>query len=523
MATIRSTWTSTPITVDGALTAGQWAGCGQIPIPGAGFLMAKNDHQYLYLAFDLTADTGNDAGTGDYFWLSFDLNGDGVITPRRDTNYGIWPSTPIKLARQYYLGPGTWTGILTETSPSFVRRGFSASPNSATPHRIWEFKLSLEELGVNLGDLDRTSMLRFGLRVHSGTPAMVRDFPANFYNNFANLHEMFLANGPAFSAPGPIIGGVGLIPSTAIGADGYATTAPGYFLPVQDCAFGGTLNIIGNRTTLQNAYAAGARKYLVEHAYGSPAGIYTPIRQSWNNYRWTGLTYTLEPFGPDAGNFYPLPTPTDDYSIDDLLLQWNSTSAEFSNGLHHFRVRFFRPDGTEVPIAVPAGIRREVSLMLDNSAPLVQINKIFHNGAEVQPCDIVNLAPTDTLTANLAVQDAQGNLQSYQFGASYGHGASTETLASGNYTPNPTKRWEGGTSIAVLNFADKIPQSCAYRFGLGANQKITNGYTGYFGPYTDSLHVTIQKTGRAALAMRAAHHFPHGMKAGDLETVGSEM
>lgn len=474
--------------------------------------MAKNDHQFLYLALDLVNDTGNDAGVNDYFWLSFDLNGDGAITPRRDVNYGIWPTTPIRLARQYYLGPGTWTGILTETSTSMVRMAFGASPNSSTPHRIWEFRLSLAELEVDLSTAVLPAVLRFGLRARSSTPNFTVDFPSNFFNSFAALHELYLAHGPAFTT-GAIFGGVGFIPSSAIGADGYATTAAGYMLAVRDSAFGGVLNIIGNRTTLANAYAAGARKYLVEHAFGSPAGPYAPLRQTWSNYRWTGSTYVLESFGPDAANFYPLPDPATDFSIDDLLLRWDTRAVAFLNGLHHLRVRFFRPDNTEVPVAVPPSVRRDLSLMIDNSEPLVKINQILHNGRVVHPCDIVTLGASDTLTANLAVQDAQGNLHSYSFGATYGHGASTPVLASAAYAPAPSRRWEGSAAIAVPNFAASIPMSCAYRFQLAANQKVTNGYLPAAGPYTDSVHVTIQKAGSAAMTARAAFHLPLGMAA----------
>ena len=516
MALIRSTWANAPVTVDGALNAAQWAGCGQMPIPG-GFIMAKNDNQYLYLALDLTADTGNDAGVNDYFWLSFDLNADGVITPRRDTNYGIWPTLPIKLARQYFLGGGVWTTILPETSTSSVSRGFAASPNSATPHRIWEFRLDLNELEVDLSDLSRAPLLRFGLRTRSASPAFTNDSPANFFHNFAGLHELHLATRPSvYVSPGPIIGGVGLIPATQIGADGYATTVAPYYLVVKDVAFTGALNIIGNRTTLQNMYAAGARKYRVEHAYGSPAGAFTPIRQNWANYRWTGLAYTLESFGPDASNYYPLPVPADDYSIDDLLLQWNSDAPEFPNGLHHFRVRFFRPDNSEIVPVVPAGVPTVLSLMVDNSQPLVRINKIMRNGVTVQPCDIITLAAADTLTAELTVQDAQGNLSSYGFAASYGHNQGAGPFASAAYVPNPAKRWEGAAVINVPNFAAMIPQSCAYRFALNAYQKLTNGYSAYPGPTSDSVHVTIQRPVAPTLAMRATAHFPLGMD-GDKE------
>jgi hypothetical protein len=97
-----------------------------LPMPG-GFILVKNDSNFLYLAIDLINDTGNSVGVGDYFWLTFDNNRDATITSRVDVNYGIYPSLPIRMDRSYYLGPGTWTGLLGTPSPSAARQGFGPS------------------------------------------------------------------------------------------------------------------------------------------------------------------------------------------------------------------------------------------------------------------------------------------------------------------------------------------------------------------------------------------------------------
>ncbi len=72
-------------------------------MPG-GFILVKNDADFLYLALDLVNDNGNSPGVGDYFWLSFDVDRSGSITPNFDINYGIYPTLPIKIGKQFYLG-----------------------------------------------------------------------------------------------------------------------------------------------------------------------------------------------------------------------------------------------------------------------------------------------------------------------------------------------------------------------------------------------------------------------------------
>jgi hypothetical protein len=82
MVTVRSQWAQERIVIGGALTSREWDEAGSMRIP-AGILMVKNDADYLYLALDMVADRGNDPGTDDYFWLTFDIDGNRAITPAR--------------------------------------------------------------------------------------------------------------------------------------------------------------------------------------------------------------------------------------------------------------------------------------------------------------------------------------------------------------------------------------------------------------------------------------------------------
>ena len=130
-------------------------------MPG-GFIMVKNDANFLYLALDLVSDTGNTPGVGDYFWLSFDNDRNAAITSNFDVNYGIYPSLPIKIARQNYLGAGTWTGILGGLSSSATAQGFSATPTfgGSAPH-LGDPRGALRDWGCIAGihDICRTCVL----------------------------------------------------------------------------------------------------------------------------------------------------------------------------------------------------------------------------------------------------------------------------------------------------------------------------------------------------------------------------
>src|SRR5712675_269920 len=176
MASVHSVWASTVPSISGTFTAGEWTSAGTLPMPG-GFIMVKNDANFLYVALDLVSDTGNTPGVGDYFWLTFDNDRNAAITPNFDVNYGIYPSLPIKIARQNYVGPGAWTGILGGLTFSATAQGFSATPHSATPHRILEIRIALSEIGIPSLASMILPYVRFGLRVSSSSPAVTTDFP----------------------------------------------------------------------------------------------------------------------------------------------------------------------------------------------------------------------------------------------------------------------------------------------------------------------------------------------------------
>ncbi len=518
MATVTSKWASTAPSISGTFSSGEWAGAGILPMPG-GFIFVKNDTNFLYLALDLVNDSGNSPGVGDYFWLSFDVDRSGSITPNFDINYGIYPSLPIKIGKQFYLGPGTWTGIQPTPSLAVAQQGFSATSSSPVPHRIWEFRIPLSDLGiVALGALT-LPYLRFGLRVASSTPAFVTDFPPSFFTNFAGLHTIYLSTSPDTVYPagtaGPVIGGVGLIPFTKI-TGGRATTITPYYPTVTNAAFGGVLNLIYNRPNVVGLWAVGARRYIVLHRIGS-GGAFTPLRRTWSNYRWTGTDFVLDPFAPDTNDRYELKDPALDYSTKDLLFQWNTTGSSgeppTTTGIHEFQIQFFNAGG-----AVVASPAQTLQLYVDNALPELQLYEIRYKGVVVAPCAIVDITETpDPVQVRYRAFDPEGNLNNYSLQAYYGGPGTTPiNLLPAGVGSYPGGNWTGvadttvNCPVAPIKFP---PVSCAYQFRLSASPRVTNGY-GYIGYAEVTSHVTFRRSGVAIFAAPESLVAPFGAKPG---------
>lgn len=482
-APFKSEWAQTPIDINSPLSAGGWEDAGSLKFT-RGHVLAKNDTKFLYLALDVIDDTGNDSSTNDYFWLSFDKDRDRAITANQDVNYALYPGQPNKLGKQLYLGPGTWTGLMPDSSLSEVRQEFGSSENSSVSHRIWKFKIDLKEINVALSWPLSTPFTYFGFRVKSSNPAFTTDFPANFFKDFTKLRQLIFSRKPVISPSllGPLIGSVGLIPTTQIDASGRATTDPGYFVAVQKAAFGGTLNLIGNRTKIQQLWNDGIKKYKVEIT--PPVGSPQKLISNWSNYRWTGSTYALESFAPSALGFYELANPGVDYSIDDLLVQF-PTSALLP-GLYQVKVTFYKRVGP-LDIAVD---NQTIGLFIDNHVPAINIDSIKHGANEVSACAIETIgAAPDGLNFKITAHDPEGNLLAASFYATYGAGLSVG-IHSESYAP-AMGLWQGFTSKTIPASGNWRPtQSCAYSFIIVASARTTNGY-GYIGHNSTHRNLTL--------------------------------
>jgi hypothetical protein len=203
---INSSYVSTPPDIDGSIGFGEWSLSNTIEFD-SGFLTVVNDRTRLYILVDLLEDTGNDTTSPDkdFFWLTFDVDRDGQITPDVDLNYGTIPANN-NMRYQYYTGPATWTGLQPETFSSKAR-GFGCffadgsfqlqiSPYKAgcRRHRVWEFGIDLAEIDADPGDT-----VRMGLRVVSPNPSIDESIPPNFwFTDFGDLIEVKLGSPNTF-------------------------------------------------------------------------------------------------------------------------------------------------------------------------------------------------------------------------------------------------------------------------------------------------------------------------------------
>ena len=486
---LRSKWAETPIDPATSIMDPIWSDSGLHQFD-KGWVFAQNDSKFLYLALDVVADTGNDFGTGDYYWLSFDVDENKGISANKDVNYGLYPGSPNKIGLQKYLGPGVWTGISVPPE-SKSRVEFGPSPKSSTPHRIWKFKIALTEISASLFSPFGAPYTYFGFRISSSNPAFTADYPVNFYKDFSKLTRLYFATKPKPSAAlmGAIIGTVGLIPTSAsvLAANGKATTAAGYYVQVKNAAFGGVLNFIGNSINLNALIGIGANKYRVLHAVPGSA-VFLPLVSAWTNYRWNGSNYVPQAFTANPGNQYTLWNPAEEYSIDDLLVQFSTYGMD--TGLHKFKVEFFKADGvTAVPSAPQV-----LSLYIDNNVPEVNINSITHGATEVAACAIENIGPgADGLGFRVTAHDPEGNLQSWSFAATYGENQSAG-IFSQNYDTAvpPGADWAGVSNFVVPSTPNpwRPPVQCAYSFVVSAYARTTNGY-GYIGYSSYHRNVTL--------------------------------
>jgi hypothetical protein len=165
-----SVFASAPPEIDGFVSESEWAGAAGIQL-GSSRVLLQNDAANLYLLLDVTGDTGGDPS--DYFWLTFDVNTDALITESVDVNYTNETDQNV-LGMEYYTEDPP---VRTEPGPSdsLLGAGFGPSIRSETPHRIWELAISLPEIDTAPGGL-----VRMGLRTHSEDPTFTEDTPADF-------------------------------------------------------------------------------------------------------------------------------------------------------------------------------------------------------------------------------------------------------------------------------------------------------------------------------------------------------
>ena len=505
-------WAAAAPVIDGVVSAGEWNSATATTIAEGGTTYAQmrtmNDATYLYILLDVFFDTGNDPiptpGTnGDFFALYFDKDLNYAVTPNVDFFYSTCQNgQPFVKAIQ--LSQYSSSGCQPVAAGTLGTEGFGASFNSATPHRIWEFRLSLSELGVDTSTWTTSGgsvpKVRMNVAINSKAPLFYIAQPdPNTSPNYSLMYQVDLATFPSFPSgtTGPIFAGVGLVPATYIDSSGYANINIANYYYGSNAPFGGNLSVFGNWNTLRFAY--GAARYRV--LYSENGGPYTRLKQTWTNFKWNGSTWVPNAIGPDAVDSYPIPLPWELWYLPNELVSWQT--GKFGDGTYNLKLELLNSGG--FVLSSPPG--NSLTLFIDNTPPTVTINNAYYDGAAICECGIVTQGPCfcsfvfHGFTFDVTVNDLNGALSSYSLDYTYGNNHPGSIFADA-YVPTHVnadgpERWNGVTNNVVPAFPPFCaPAACAYTFVLSASSRVQNGY-GLVFPYVNynkSLTILLGST-----------------------------
>jgi hypothetical protein len=170
--------------IDGIISAGEWNKAFQALVLPNGVAYYLNDSSYLYILLDLVNDNFNDpplpsSPWGDYFWMLFDVNENGVIDVNQDRGFATYPGT-YTLCISYFLNTqGAFTGC--NPSSSYLGAGFGPSVTSSSNHRTMEFALLLSEVVALPGD-----NVAIAVFYKSQNPAFTDSVPPDMWTSMAS-------------------------------------------------------------------------------------------------------------------------------------------------------------------------------------------------------------------------------------------------------------------------------------------------------------------------------------------------
>jgi hypothetical protein len=284
-----------------------------------------------------------------------------------------------------------------------------------------------------------------------------------------------------YSPAGPILLGIGFVPADDTHLPGgYADTSmdPSYFFQVKNAPFGGTLPLMINH---KHARKIGAQYYkvFIQSLGGSPVEIHQPF----SDYLWSVPLNRFELVTTvPADGYYPVRLHGAIWYNFWLGLLLDTTGQP--NGLNTISIKLFSGQNPATEIGLDTDPGRQATLMIDNTVPTARIEQIFHDGAPVSACAIVN-SGSHTLTFQVTAAAPQ-HLRGWSLTAYWGDNQS-EAIAADDYSNQlPSPIWTGIHSVVVPPpgptpwdaFVSGDPTSihCAHTFFLYAWDRVINGW-----------------------------------------------
>jgi hypothetical protein len=227
----------------------------------------------------------------------------------------------------------------------------------------------------------------------------------------------------------------------------------------------------------ERAFAEGARYYKLEVDADEP-------RQSFTDLRWNTSTnrFVATAVNPTATGYYKVRAPGELWY--NHWLGYMLSTAGLGNGLHTIKIRLFATTSGASEIGSAADPGRSVAVQIDNTVPLVSIDKIMHDGAEVGTCGLVT-SGSDLFTFHITAQDPEQHMGSWSLVALWGanqsklvdsdayaaHDDGSRKWAGPSNAPVPAAPW----SATVAN--DPTSRKCAHTFRLAASSRVIDGWT----------------------------------------------
>ena len=288
-----------------------------------------------------------------------------------------------------------------------------------------------------------------------------------------------------YESTGPMLLGIGHVPVDRISRhspvdpliDGYADTSvdPGYFFQVKYAPFGGSLAVMFNH---ERAFSEGGRYYKLTVDGIEP-------KQSWGDYKWNSVTksFVFQSIAPSASGYYRVRPPSELWY--NHWMGYILNTSGLSKGLHTIAVKLFVSQSAASEIGTAAEPGRSMVVQIDNSWPQASIDEIWHDGAMVNTCAIVD-SGSDAFTFRITALDAEQHLLSWSLSALWGDNKS-KSVDSDSYSSHvsATKKWAGISGMVPVVSpspwqasvaGDPTSRRCAHTFYLGVWDRVINGW-----------------------------------------------